>query len=103
MIINVANQEAKLKRSEESSDKGDCIDCHLCVDVCPTGIDIRNGIQLECVNCTACIDACDAVMEKINRPKKLIRYDSLNGIENNTKFKFTPRMMLYSVILVVLS
>jgi polyferredoxin len=72
------------------------------VDVCPTGIDIRNGIQLECVNCTACIDECDAVMEKINRPKKLIRYDSLNGIENKTKFKVTPRMMLYSVILVVL-
>ncbi len=92
----------KIKKSEESSNKGDCIDCHLCVDVCPTGIDIRNGIQLECVNCTACIDACDEVMEKINRPKKLIRYDSLNGIENNTKFKFTPRMMLYSAILVVL-
>ena len=74
----------------------------MCVDVCPTGIDIRNGIQLECVNCTARIDECDAVMEKINRPKKLIRYDSLNGIENKTKFRITPRMILYSVILVVL-
>ena len=92
----------KLKKGEESSSKGDCIDCGLCVDVCPTGIDIRNGIQLECVNCTACIDACDEVMEKINRPKKLIRYDSLNGIENKTKFKITPRIMLYSIILVVL-
>jgi cytochrome c oxidase accessory protein FixG len=92
----------KLKKSEDNSGKGDCIDCGLCVDVCPTGIDIRNGIQLECVNCTACIDACDMVMEKINRPKKLIRYDSLNGIENKTKFRVTPRMMLYSVILVVL-
>ena len=92
----------KLKKNIEISSKGDCIDCGLCVDVCPTGIDIRNGIQLECVNCTACIDACDAVMEKINRPKKLIRYDSLNGIENKTKFKITPRMMLYSVVLVVL-
>jgi cytochrome c oxidase accessory protein FixG len=92
----------KIKKNEVQSDKGDCIDCHLCVDVCPTGIDIRNGIQLECVNCTACIDECDAVMEKINRPKKLIRYDSLNGIENNVKFRVTPRMMLYSVILVVL-
>jgi cytochrome c oxidase accessory protein FixG len=92
----------KIKKNEVQSDKGDCIDCYLCVEVCPTGIDIRNGIQLECVNCTACIDACDAVMEKISRPKKLIRYDSLNGIENNTKFKITPRMMLYSVILVVL-
>ena len=92
----------KIKRGEVQSDKGDCIDCHLCVDVCPTGIDIRNGIQLECVNCTACIDACDEVMLKINRPKKLIKYASLNGIENKTKFKITPRMMLYSVILVVL-
>lgn len=92
----------KIKKNEVQSDKGDCIDCHLCVDVCPTGIDIRNGIQLECVNCTACIDACDEVMVKINRPKKLIKYASLNGIENNTKFKITPRMMLYSVILVVL-
>ena len=92
----------KIKKDEDQTTKGDCIDCNLCVDVCPTGIDIRNGIQLECVNCTACIDACDGVMEKINRPKKLIRYDSLNGIENNDKFKITPRMMLYSVILFVL-
>ena len=92
----------KLKKGDESLSKGDCIDCELCVDVCPTGIDIRNGIQLECVNCTACIDACNTVMEKINKPKNLIRYDSLNGIENRTNFKITPRMMLYSVILVVL-
>jgi len=92
----------KIRKGEDQSNKGDCIDCHLCVDVCPTGIDIRNGIQLECVNCTACIDACDEVMEKINRPKKLIKYASLNGIENKVKFKVTPRMMLYSVILVVL-
>lgn len=92
----------KIKRGEDNSSKGDCIDCNLCVDVCPTGIDIRNGIQLECVNCTACIDACDAVMEKINRPKKLIKYASLNGIENKAKFKVTPRMMLYSTILLIL-
>lgn len=93
---------AKIKKDQDQTDKGDCIDCHLCVDVCPTGIDIRNGIQLECVNCTACIDACDAVMEKVSRPKNLIKYASLNGIENKAKFKVTPRMMLYSVILVVL-
>ena len=92
----------KIKKGEDNSTKGDCIDCHLCVDVCPTGIDIRDGIQLECVNCTACIDACDVVMEKINRPKSLIKYASLNGIESKSKFKFTPRMILYSVILVIL-
>lgn len=92
----------KLKKGEDFSNRGDCIDCHLCVDVCPTGIDIRNGIQLECVNCTACIDACDNVMDKIQRPLGLIRYASLRNIENKAKFKFTPRMMLYSVILFIL-
>lgn len=92
----------KLKKGEDFSNRGDCIDCHLCVDVCPTGIDIRNGIQLECVNCTACIDACDNVMDKIQRPRGLIRYASLRNIENKAKFKFTPRMILYSVILFVL-
>lgn len=92
----------KLKKGDDFSNRGDCIDCHLCVDVCPTGIDIRNGIQLECVNCTACIDACDNVMDKIQRPRGLIRYASLRNIENKAKFKFTPRMMLYSVILFIL-
>src|SRR5690606_12945541 len=62
----------KLRKGETDNDKGDCIDCNLCVQVCPTGIDIRNGIQMECVSCTACIDACDAVMEKIHKPKRLI-------------------------------
>lgn len=93
---------SKLKRGDDFSNRGDCIDCHLCVDVCPTGIDIRNGIQLECVNCTACIDACDNVMDKIKRPRGLIRYASLRNIENKAKFKFTPRMILYSTILVIL-
>lgn len=92
----------KLKKGDDFSNRGDCIDCHLCVDVCPTGIDIRNGIQLECVNCTACIDACDNVMDKIQRPRGLIRYASLKNIENKAKFKFTPRIMLYSVILFIL-
>jgi len=91
----------KIKRNEERT-AGDCIDCHLCVDVCPTGIDIRNGIQLECVNCTACIDACNAVMEKVNKPKGLIRYDSLKGIKEKTGRIFTPRVIAYSVLLLVL-
>lgn len=92
----------KLKKNEDNSAKGDCIDCKLCVDVCPTGIDIRNGVQLECVNCTACIDACDAVMVKINKPKNLIKYASLNGIEKNEKFKFTPRTIGYTIVLALL-
>lgn len=81
---------------------GDCIDCSLCVQVCPTGIDIRNGTQLECVNCTACIDACDEVMDKIDRPRGLIRYDSYNGVVSGEKKIFTPRVIAYSVILIAL-
>ncbi len=84
----------------DPSKKGDCIDCKLCVNVCPTGIDIRNGTQLECVNCTACIDACDEVMVKIDKPKGLVRFDSLNGITMGKKFTFNPRNIAYSVVLV---
>lgn len=81
---------------------GDCIDCNLCVQVCPTGIDIRNGTQLECTNCTACIDACDEVMVKIKRPKGLIRYDSLTGIKAGKRQIWTPRVAAYSVVLTLL-
>jgi cytochrome c oxidase accessory protein FixG len=78
---------------------GDCVDCHQCVAVCPTGIDIRNGVQMECVHCTACIDACDAVMDKVGSPRGLIRYASLNSIEKGEPFRITPRMKLYMVVL----
>ena len=81
---------------------GDCIDCHLCVAVCPTGIDIRNGTQLECVNCTSCIDACDSIMDKVKFPRGLIRYASMNSIKDKSKFKITPRIIGYSVILTLL-
>jgi len=91
----------KIKKNVKQ-DLGDCVDCNLCVDVCPTGIDIRDGIQLECVNCTACIDACDYVMDKVKRPRGLIRYASINSIEKKTKFRFTPRAIGYSVLLTVL-
>ncbi|MCF8240596.1 MAG: cytochrome c oxidase accessory protein CcoG [Melioribacteraceae bacterium] len=93
---------AKIKKDIDQSDKGDCIECGLCVDVCPTGIDIRNGTQLECVNCTACIDECDAVMDKVNRPRGLIRYDSKEGIENRIRRIFTPRSISYTIVLVLL-
>lgn len=91
----------KIKKNEERN-SGDCIDCKMCVDVCPTGIDIRNGTQLECVNCTACIDSCNTVMDKINKPRGLIRYDSAVGIETGKKFKVTTREIGYSVVLLVL-
>jgi cytochrome c oxidase accessory protein FixG len=92
-----------IKRTEEHpAVLGDCIDCNLCVQVCPTGIDIRDGLQLECVNCTACIDACDDVMEKINRPPRLIGFYSSKQIEENTEEKNNSRIIAYSVVLALL-
>ena len=100
---NVRGEPRKrFKRDEGWENRGDCIECYQCVEVCPTGIDIRNGIQLECVNCTACIDACDDIMDKIKRPRGLIRYASINSIEKKTKWKFTPRAIGYSALLTVL-
>ncbi|MDF1697979.1 MAG: cytochrome c oxidase accessory protein CcoG [Saprospiraceae bacterium] len=81
---------------------GDCVDCNLCVKVCPTGIDIRNGTQLECVNCTACMDACDEVMVKIDKPEGLIRIDSYNGIVNKHHKLWNSRVAAYSLVLVAL-
>ena len=92
----------RVKKNKPEESKGDCIDCKLCVHACPTGIDIRNGTQLECVNCTACIDACDDVMEKIDKPKGLIRYASYNSIKERTQHIFTKRMAAYSLVLVAL-
>ena len=91
----------KLSR-KDATPKGDCVDCGLCVDVCPTGIDIRKGAQLECVNCTMCIDACNQVMEKIHRDLNLIGFYSEEMIEENKKPSFTGRMKAYSAIIAVL-
>ena len=85
-----------------NSEKGDCIDCGHCIDVCPTGIDIRNGTQLECVNCTACMDACDNIMTKIGREPNLIRYASSYGIETGETKIMTSRAYGYSAILIIL-
>jgi cytochrome c oxidase accessory protein FixG len=91
----------KFKKNEERTD-GDCINCYKCVAVCPTGIDIRNGVQMECVGCTACIDACDDVMEHVGLPKGLIRYASENEISKGNKFHFNNRMKAYTALLVIL-
>ena len=100
-------QRGRYRRSDtiqqrSSKQLGDCIDCRNCVSVCPTGIDIRDGTQMECVNCTACIDACDDVMDKIKRPRGLIRFASLNGIEKGQTLQLTPRIVGYCVILLLL-
>jgi len=98
------NRKASLEDLGFSSNEtfGDCIDCYQCVKVCPMGIDIRNGTQLECVHCTACIDACDSVMEKIDKPHGLIRYSSENAIREGEQKVLTPRVAGYSGILVIL-
>ncbi len=92
----------KIAKAEIQDDKGDCIDCKLCVHVCPTQIDIRNGSQLECVNCTACMDVCDEVMLKIDKPTGLIRLASYNNIIEGTKKIFTTRVVGYTIVLGVL-
>lgn len=98
------NGRKKIKKNEDRNlmGYGDCIDCFQCVNVCPTGIDIRNGTQMECVNCTACIDECDHMMESVNLPKGLIRYASEDEIEKKSKFEFTARMKGYTAVLVIL-
>ena len=96
------------KVDPRSIGKGDCIDCGLCVQVCPTGIDIRNGLQYECIGCAACIDVCDGVMEKMSYPKGLIRYDTQNGLAQHLSRSerlrriFRPRVLVYTAILSVI-
>ena len=80
---------------------GDCIACSRCVQVCPTGIDIRDGLQLECIGCAACIDACDEVMERLRRPRGLIRYDSLAGFAGRRTRWLRPRTVLYGILLLI--
>ena len=92
----------KKKKNAEALPQGDCVDCNLCFQVCPTGIDIRNGTQMECVNCTACMDACDDVMIKIGKPKGLIRLASHNSIVNGIQRLWNGRVIAYSAVLLLL-
>jgi cytochrome c oxidase accessory protein FixG len=92
----------KLQKGADRSN-GDCIDCKECVVVCPTGIDIRNGTQLECVNCTACIDACDNIMDRIKKPRGLIKFASANMIKDRSRFRLTPRIAGYTALLAALT
>ena len=81
---------------------GDCIDCTICVQVCPTGIDIRNGLQYECIACGACIDACDSVMDRMGYPRGLIRYTTHNSLEGKPARVLRPRVLVYGALLLVL-
>lgn len=83
----------------KTSPAGDCIDCHRCVQVCPTGIDIRQGLQIECIACAACVDACDEVMTKLKRPRGLVRYDSTNGLAGQGTHWMRTRVIVYALML----
>jgi cytochrome c oxidase accessory protein FixG len=93
------------KMTAKAAAQGDCIDCTMCVQVCPTGIDIRNGLQYDCIGCAACVDACDSVMDKIGAPRGLVRFTTENALKNNFSLKqirqraLRPRVLIYSVIL----
>jgi cytochrome c oxidase accessory protein FixG len=99
MILKEEKNGVTPKKNKDNPEIGDCIDCHQCVNVCPTGIDIRNGTQLECIGCTACIDACDGIMDRIGKPRGLVRYASVENIEQKKKFKFNVRIVAYSIVL----
>ena len=91
------------KAEVKADDLGDCIDCNLCVQVCPTGIDIRNGLQYECINCGACVDACDGVMEKMNYPKGLIRYTTEHELRGKKVHILRPKLLGYGLVLIIMS
>ena len=93
--------EPRKSVAEKAEDEGDCINCFKCVSVCPTGIDIRNGLQLECIACTACMDACDDVMEKVDKPKGLIRYETEAGLLGKKTSFLRSRTAIYAVLLLV--
>lgn len=102
VVVAYDTQRGEPRRTPDNKNTGygDCVDCHRCVQVCPTGIDIRRGLQMECIACTACIDACDEVMTKIDKPKGLIRYDTERGLEGKKTRWIRLRVILYALILV---
>jgi cytochrome c oxidase accessory protein FixG len=96
---NRGEPRGKLRKKDDGTQRGDCIDCGACVVTCPTGIDIRDGLQMECVGCTQCIDACDAIMDKVDRPRGLIRYTSQQILESGKRRILRPRVIAYPLLL----
>jgi len=101
IVIGYDESRGEPRGKVSNKEAGDCIDCNRCVSVCPTGIDIRQGLQLECIGCANCIDACDAIMKKVGRPKGLVRYDSLNGLAGLKTRILRPRVFLYTFLLLI--
>jgi len=100
LVVGYDERRGEPRGKAHAEGVGDCVDCKRCVVVCPTGIDIRNGLQVDCIACSACIDACDDVMAKLGRPRGLIRYDSLNGLAGNPRRVLRPRLYIYTALLV---
>ncbi len=98
LVVGYDTKRGEPRGKAGTEGAGDCVDCGRCVVVCPTGIDIRNGLQLDCIGCTACIDACDEVMDKLHRPRGLVRYDSLNGLVGKARRWLRPRLFFYMAI-----
>jgi cytochrome c oxidase accessory protein FixG len=101
LVVGYDTKRGEPRGRKGTQGAGDCVDCFRCVQVCPTGIDIRQGLQMECIGCTACIDACETVMTKLKRPTGLIRYDSRHGFEGKRTRWLRPRVFLYSVLAVL--
>ncbi len=95
-VVGYDDRRGEPRGRKGTAGAGDCVDCLRCVQVCPTGIDIRQGLQMECIGCTACIDACDDVMTKLRRPRGLIRYDSRHGFDGKATRWLRPRIVLYT-------
>jgi cytochrome c oxidase accessory protein FixG len=101
LVIGYDSGRGEPRGKKGTAGAGDCVDCRRCVQVCPTGIDIRQGLQMECIGCTACADACDAVMDKVARPRGLIRYDSMNGLAGKKRRIIRPRIVLYTALMLL--
>ena len=99
LVIGYDTKRGEPRGPKSQPDTGDCVDCNRCVQVCPTGIDIRQGLQMECIGCAACVDACNTVMSKLDRPQGLIRYDSINGLVGKPTRWIRPRILLYTALL----